>query len=81
MPGLGRVVSSEKVGRRRVTGEKVLSLEVRQWQVRSHISRMEVPGKRQNKRVSIFEKRGLRLREPVQSDQNDPKGGARTHRG
>lgn len=61
--------------------ERVLSLEVGQGQVRSHISRMKVQGKRQNKRVSIFEKRGIRLREPVQSDQKDPKGGAKTHKG
>lgn len=42
--------------------------------MRSHISRMKVQGERQIKR--LFEKRGIRLREPVQSDQKDPKVGA-----
>lgn len=62
-------------------GERCCHLEVRQWQVRSGISRMKVQEKRQIKRVSIFEKRGIRLREPVLSAEKDPKGRAKTHKG
>lgn len=40
----------------------------------------ESQGNRQSKRASIFEKRGIRLGEPVQSDQKDPKGGAKIHK-
>lgn len=79
MPGLGRVVSSGW----EVESDRGKGAVIRGGTIAGEKSHLqdENPRRKANQRVSIFKKRRIRLREPVQSDQKDLKGGTKTHKG